>query len=182
MKRIALAAVAAFAFVGTATAAPLQSTTTPKVIRPHAQCPLRPAQEQRRLAAQTLQDARWRHPSVPAWTSARIRVLRSCGAPAAPWQRAKRNLYRYSALRHVAPYPGGGSYWAVPYCIVYAESGGSWTAHNPSSPAKGPYEIEEEVPYPAVTWQQKMANHRAAARIWAEQGPDAWTTAAGCGY
>jgi hypothetical protein len=102
-----------------------------------------------------------------------MRKLRSCAVgPALPamrrrWQDEKRTLYRYSAFRHVAPYPGGGTYWAVPYYIVACESGGSWTAANPSG-AVGPYQLLGwGAPYPAVTWAEKMANHRIAAEVYA---------------
>jgi hypothetical protein len=84
------------------------------------------------------------------------------------WQRDRQRFGRHRAFRLIAPYPGGGTYWAIPYYIVYCESRGEWTAYNPSG-AAGPYQIMAEWgrPYPAVTWTQKMANHRIAAEIYA---------------
>lgn len=38
------------------------------------------------------------------------------------------------------PYEGGGSCWAIPYYIVECESGGSYTASNPSG-ATGAYQL-----------------------------------------
>lgn len=75
---------------------------------------------------------------------------------------------RYRAFRLIAPYPGLGSWWAIPAYVVACESGGSWTAYNPSG-AAGPYQMMPEwgAPFPADTWQEKMANHRAAADLWA---------------
>lgn len=83
------------------------------------------------------------------------------------WQRDRLAFGRYRALRRIAPYPGGGTYWAVPYYIVLCESGGSWSAANPSG-AVGPYQLLGwGAPYPARTWREKMENHRIAARVYA---------------
>jgi len=82
------------------------------------------------------------------------------------WLDAKRSFHRYRALRLVAPYPGDGTWWAIPYSIVSCESHGDWGAANPSG-AVGAYQLLGwGAPYPARTWEQKMANHRIAARVW----------------
>jgi hypothetical protein len=93
------------------------------------------------------------------------------------WQRERLRFGRYRKFRQVAPYPGLGTYWAVPACVVSAESGGSWTAANPSG-AVGPYQLLGwGAPYPARTWKQKMANHRIAAEVWAGgSGASNWVT------
>jgi hypothetical protein len=86
------------------------------------------------------------------------------------WQRERLAFGRYRALRQIAPYPGGGTWWAVPYSIVLCESGGSWSAYNPSG-AVGPYQLLGwGAPYPARTWREKMENHRIAARVYAGGG------------
>lgn len=84
------------------------------------------------------------------------------------WITHKRSFFRFRALRLIAPYSGpGGTWWAIPYSIVSCESGGSWSAYNPSG-ASGPYQLLGwGAPYPANTWKQKMANHRIAASVWA---------------
>jgi hypothetical protein len=85
------------------------------------------------------------------------------------WKRERGSYGRYRALRLIAPYPGGGTWWAIPYYIVYCESGtsGLWAAANPSG-AVGPYQLLGwGAPYPATTWRDKMANHRIAAAVWA---------------
>ncbi len=64
------------------------------------------------------------------------------------WREAKRRFTRYRLYREVAPYSGGGKWWAIPYSIVSCESGGSWSAYNPSG-AEGPYQmLGWPVPWP----------------------------------
>lgn len=91
------------------------------------------------------------------------------------WERDRLAFGRYRQLRQVAPYPGGGTWWAIPWYIVSCESGGDWMAANPTSDARGPYELlDQGEPYPAVTWKQKMENHRIAADLYAESGAAPW--------
>lgn len=84
------------------------------------------------------------------------------------WRQKRKAYGRYRALRQVAPYPGGGTWWAIPYYIVYCESRGDWGAYNPSG-AADPYQLmpEHGAPFPADTWQEKMETHRIAAALWA---------------
>lgn len=86
------------------------------------------------------------------------------------WQRDRKAYGRYRALRLIAPYPGGGTWWAIPYYIVYCESGtsGLWSAYNPSG-AAGAYQImaEHDRPFPVTSWADKMAHHRIAAALYA---------------
>lgn len=85
------------------------------------------------------------------------------------WRRDRLRYGRYRVFRGLAPYPGGGTWWAIPYSIVYCESGtsGLWAAANPSG-AVGPYQLLGwGAPYPADTWQERMANHRIAGEVWA---------------
>jgi hypothetical protein len=83
------------------------------------------------------------------------------------WQRKRRSYGRYREFRQVAPYPGLGSYWAIPAYIVACESGGSWSAYN-SSGASGPYQLLGwGAPFPATTWRARMAHHEIASDLWA---------------
>jgi len=84
------------------------------------------------------------------------------------WERERRSYGRYRAFRQIAPYPGGGTFWSIPYAVVFCESRGEWGAYNPSG-AAGPYQLMPEwaAPFPADSWAEKMETHRAAADLWA---------------
>jgi septal ring factor EnvC (AmiA/AmiB activator) len=80
-----------------------------------------------------------------------------------------------------APAYLGGPY-AIPTYIVMCESGGNYSAYNPSSGAGGAYQI---LP---VTWRAyggeglphqapKAEQDQIAAEIWADSGPSAWSCA-----
>ncbi|MEJ7876604.1 MAG: transglycosylase family protein [Solirubrobacterales bacterium] len=69
--------------------------------------------------------------------------------------------------------------WAIPAAIVMCESGGNFSALNPSSGAGGAYQIipstwrlygGQGLPHEASPAEQ----HRIAAMIWADSGPSAW--------
>jgi hypothetical protein len=94
------------------------------------------------------------------------------------WAKDRRRYGRYRAFRLIAPYPGNGTYWAIPWYIVDCESHGEWDAYNPSG-AEGPYQLlGHGAPFPAHTWQTKMENHRIAAALWAGgAGASAWVCA-----
>lgn len=139
----------------------------------------------RKFAANVWAPKRWRRrgspaPGVIAAERRRLARARGCGYRGklkADWKRDKLRFGRYRAFRKIAPYPGGGTYWAIPWCLVYAESRGDWMAANPSG-AVGPYELLGwGAPYPARTWKQKMENHRIAAKVWAGgAGASNWVT------
>lgn len=84
------------------------------------------------------------------------------------WQRERRHYGRYRVFRQLAPYPGGGTWWAIPWYVVACESGGDWLAYNPSG-ASNPYQLMPEwgAPFPADTWPEKMETHRIAGELWA---------------
>jgi septal ring factor EnvC (AmiA/AmiB activator) len=72
--------------------------------------------------------------------------------------------------------------WAIPYAIVMCESGGDFTAVNPSSGAGGAYQIlpstwhlygGQGLPQDASPAEQS----RIAAMIWADSGASAWECA-----
>lgn len=60
----------------------------------------------------------------------------------------------------ITPYSGGGSCWAIPYSIVQCESGGSYSAHNPSG-ASGAYQLM------SGGGGSKSEQDQAAARLYA---------------
>lgn len=79
-----------------------------------------------------------------------------------------------------AEYVGGP--YAIPTYIVMCESGGNYSAYNPSSGAGGAYQILPS------TWRayggtglphqaSKAEQDRIAAAIWADSGPSAWSCA-----
>lgn len=73
------------------------------------------------------------------------------------------------------PAPDGGGCWVIPETCVEAESGGSWTSHNPTSPARGPYQLNQHgEPWPVTTRSQAMEHHRIAAGLYASQGLGPW--------
>ncbi len=85
------------------------------------------------------------------------------------------------AEAEVASWSGFGE-WAIPEAIVMCESGGNFSALNPSSGAGGAYQIlpstwelygGKGLPHEASPAEQ----HRIAALIWADSGPSAWVCA-----
>jgi hypothetical protein len=57
--------------------------------------------------------------------------------------------------------------WAIPEYIVMCESGGSWSAANPSG-AIGPYQLlNKGAVWPVVTKADKLEHHRIASDLWA---------------
>jgi hypothetical protein len=100
----------------------------------------------------------------------------------AKWAKDRRRYGRYRELRQIAPYPGHGEWWSVPYAIVYCESGtsGLWSARNPSG-AEGPYQLlDHGQPWPVTSWHDKMQHHRIAAQLYAESGTAPWVSSEGC--
>lgn len=74
------------------------------------------------------------------------------------------NLYqRYRRVAHVRCQSGPYGFWVIPCYIIECESHFSWSAHNPSSTAKGPYQILAWVPYPARSFRDKVINHEVAS-------------------
>lgn len=73
------------------------------------------------------------------------------------------------------PDPAGAGCWVIPASCVMAESGGSWTAQNPASPARGPYQLlSHGEPWPVTTRAQAMEHHRIAAALYASSGLSPW--------
>ncbi len=74
-------------------------------------------------------------------------------------------------IRQLTPYRGpDGTRYAIPWRIIRCESGGSWTAANPSG-AIGVYQLlGKGVPWPADTERKRLEHHRVAAALWAGGG------------
>jgi len=65
------------------------------------------------------------------------------------------------------PHPLGAGCWVIPASIVLCESGGSWSAYNPSG-ALGPYQLLGwGAPFPVRSRTQAMQHHAIASRVWA---------------
>lgn len=57
--------------------------------------------------------------------------------------------------------------WAIPAHIVSCESGGSWSAYNPSG-ALGPYQFYGwPIPWPVTNYAEAQQHHAMAAKLWA---------------
>lgn len=98
------------------------------------------------------------------------------------WKRERGSYGRYRALRLIAPYPGNGEWWSVPWPIVRCESlsSGLWSAAN-SSGAEGPYQLlGHGQPWPVTSWHDKMEHHRIAAELYAESGTAPWVSSEPC--
>jgi hypothetical protein len=69
--------------------------------------------------------------------------------------------------------------WAIPEYVVMCESGGDWGAVNPSSGARGPYQMLPST-YAGVCetcgWERRD-QHLAAGRVWARSGGSEWVCA-----
>lgn len=96
------------------------------------------------------------------------------------WKRAKQKYASLRAEKREARsylvYSGGGHKWAIPWDIVACESGGSWAADNPSSDARGPYQLlGHGEPWPVVSKHDKRMHHIIAGRLYnGGAGRGAW--------
>jgi hypothetical protein len=178
--RLALAVAVPLLMASPALASSEQDSVPPRCKQHH-----HPATEQRQLAQRVFKMRQWRRPAPGHGAKRTMRRLRSCAAPRVrddmrrTWQKEKRQLYRHAAFRQIAPYSGGGTYWAIPWPIVECESGGLWSAYN-SSGAAGPYQIMGEWgrPWPVTSWHDKMAHHHIASDLYAGgSGASNWVCA-----
>lgn len=97
----------------------------------------------------------------------------------AMWHARKQRWKTYAYIDRITPY----GKWAIPWPIVRCESGGSWTAANPSG-AQGPYQLlGHGQPWPVRTLQDKIRHHEIALSLWRSSGSAPWTPSSGCsGY
>ena len=84
----------------------------------------------------------------------------------------RRELFR----ARVTPYPGGGRWWAIPFYIVDCESGGDYGAQNPTSSARGAYQMLDTTyaAYCVACDWSKRDQDLAAHRLYQEAGASPW--------
>ena len=113
-----------------------------------------------------------------------VAALEGLQSQMANWRDRVQALEQVSAeeaATEVATWTNGGN-WAIPEAIVMCESGGNYSALNPTSGAGGAYQI---LPSTWAAYGGKGAPHEAspaeqdriAAQIWADSGPGAWVCA-----
>ena len=115
--------------------------------------------------------------------AAQVAALDDLQGRMASWSDRVQELEQVSAAEaasEVATWANGD--WAIPEAIVMCESGGNYSALNPSSGAGGAYQIlpstwhaygGQGLPHQASPAEQDAI----AAQIWADSGPSAWVCA-----
>lgn len=201
MRRLALAAVVvliALAGTLTATAAQTNAPTTARSIQAPNPPPPPPtclAQSFATFSGRVWAPKLWHRGAPPKATIAAAHHRIGC-APSAGHRKAMKATWRrdrgdYFAHRHAeqeriryTPYSCATGRSAIPCSIMECESGGSYTAKNPTSSAGGKYQILD------TTWRDYGGAHysgthpaaeappaeqdRIAAEIWADSGGGAW--------
>jgi hypothetical protein len=76
----------------------------------------------------------------------------------------------------ITPYPGGGRWWPIPYYIVACESGGDYGAQNPTSSARGAFQLLDttHATYCTICDWSKRDQDLTAHRLYQEQGAGPW--------
>lgn len=105
-------------------------------------------------------------------------------------ERAAANMARVQRLAgrartrrlSLTPFLGpDGRRWAIPWVVVACESGGKWAAHNPRSPARGPYQLlGHGEPWPANTPWAQARHHQIASALFRSSGLGPWVSSKGC--
>jgi hypothetical protein len=158
-KRIYLIAVACF-LVG---AAPAQAAV-------HTNDPIGPYCGSREFRIEAKEVYRpWMQ---PRGNKSFLRRLKHCAVS----KRARRQMnriegklvYHRTRIRKAFAYYTPYGPYAIPGYIVACESGGSWSAYNPSG-AAGIYQLMPEWgrPFPVRTWKDKLTHHRIAYDLYA---------------
>ena len=95
------------------------------------------------------------------------------------WREAKKDYFRHRRymreLEALTPYGP----WAIPEYVVMCESGGDWSAVNPSSGAAGAYQLLPSTYYGvcrSCNWSH-LDQHRAARAVWERSGGSEWVCA-----
>ena len=108
--------------------------------------------------------------------------LASLRSNVADWTRQVERIEQVSTLDAQGEVISWFGDWAIPQAIVMCESGGNYSALNPSSGAGGAYQIlpstwnsygGQGLPHQA----SKTEQDRIAALIWRDSGPSAWVCA-----
>lgn len=112
-------------------------------------------------AGHAVKDARVKQPEKARNYAAAVTRLRHLLRSLAPAQTS-------SSTSVSSGYSGGGN-WAIPESIVQCESGGNYSAVNPSSGARGAYQLMPQTYYSNGgdgSWSPDDQD-RVAARVWA---------------
>ena len=125
----------------------------------------------------------------PRGKKSRLLKLKGCAQNTLTLKRmrkiqARHSRDRYASIsyyRALTPYTGGGARWAIPYYIVYCESGtsGLWGAMNPSG-AAGAYQImpEHGRVWPVNSMADKIQHHEIAGSLYSGgSGESNWVCA-----
>jgi chromosome segregation ATPase len=111
-------------------------------------------------------------------------ALTSLRSQVSSWQQQVEQAQQVSAAQAQQTVTSWLGQWAIPEAIVMCESGGNFSAVNPSSGAGGAYQILPS------TWRlygqtglpqnaSPALQSHVAAQIWADSGPAAWVCAGG---
>lgn len=193
MKRLAIAAVAAFAFVGTLAATATQTTTAGIVFipEPPAHCT---AKAFRAFSGAVWSPQQWERGKPPAKTIRAQRVRLACALPGHRevmkhrWRTDKRAFYKHR--RHklkqrreylaLTPYDcGSAGRFAIPCYVVECESGYDWGAVNESSGAFTAYQFLPSTYTGACRAcdYSRLDFHYAARVVWDRSGGSEWVCA-----
>jgi hypothetical protein len=152
-----------------------------------------------KFAGSVWEKARWERGAPKAKTIAAARQYLYCsrgsgkrGELKQRWEVLRAEFFDYRELKiaqrerlRYLPYAcGGGTRSAISCSIMWCESGGSYTARNPSSTAGGKYQILDSswVAYGGASYADShpaavappAEQDRVAAAIWADVGSSAW--------
>lgn len=184
MRRATLVALAAVALTGHAASAISESPAVPHDSRVPPQCTV---QSFRPFSAAVWRLGAWQRGNPPPKViQAQRRRLRCApthhrAAMVRTWERDRRAFFDHRSARlwqeRVTPEPGpGGSHWAIPWYIVECESGGDYTAQNPTSSAYGAYQMlaSTYAAYcSACDWSPRDQD-LAARRLYVSAGTSPW--------
>jgi hypothetical protein len=96
------------------------------------------------------------------------------------WRELQKAFYTHrhaEQLRQaVTPYPGAGRFWPIPYYIVACESGGDYNAQNPTSSARGAFQMLDTTyaTYCSACDWSPADQDLAAHRLYVEAGSGPW--------
>jgi len=139
------------------------------------------------FAQKTWKKSRWEREKPKAVTIAAAHHRFTCAAGAGDRKAMKRSwaLYRRIFYKHrrgelwrsrVTPYCEGGRCYAIPFYIVDCESGGDYGAQNPTSSARGAYQLLDTTyaTYCRSCDWSKRDQDRAAHRLYVDAGAGPW--------
>lgn len=96
------------------------------------------------------------------------------------WRKRERAFFAYRRKQlsdwcAPNPHPDGEGCWVIPASCVRAESGESWAAHNPTSPARGAYQLlGHGEPWPVDSREDALEHHAIAEGLYGDGGLGPW--------